>query len=288
MAPKEQASTKKTVGVCLTPALIGQFDVANSVVVIIDILRATTSMCVAIDNGVEALLPVLTVEECRTYREHGYLIAAERNGEQVEGFDFGNSPYSYMGSEIKGRKVAMSTTNGTHALNAAREHNAKEIVIGAFSNISVLVDYLIERNENILLLCAGWKNRPNLEDTIFAGAMVKRLRGNFVLDEDTALIAETLFKMANRRKRYYMNNSSHYHRIVYTLQIQKDVKYALRKDTHQVIPILVGDHLFNLDGRKTYPSSAKPVTGKGKKTHQKNDAQPNLNPKEPKAGTTES
>ena len=288
MALKEKSSTQKIVGVCLTPALIDQFDVANSIVVVIDILRATTSMCVAFDNGVETLLPVLTVEECRKYRKQGYLIAAERNGEQIEGFDFGNSPYSYMGPEIRGRKVAMSTTNGTHALNCARERNAKEIIIGSFANISILVDYLVERNENVLLLCSGWKDRPNLEDTIFAGAMVKRLRGSFELYEDTALIAETLFKMANRRKRYYMHNSSHYHRIVYTLQIQKDVKYALRRDTHQVIPILVGDHLVKMNGRKAHPAPPKPIRSKHKVQTPESKATPKSNKPAPKAETPQS
>lgn len=276
MSPKNFSNRKK-VGVCLTPALMDQFEVDQSIVVVIDILRATTSMCVAFDNGVQTLLPVLNVETCRQYRDKGYFIAAERNGEQIPGFDFGNSPYSFMGPEIQGEKVAMSTTNGTHALNVAREHNAKEIVIGSFANISVLTDYLISRNENVILLCAGWKDRPNLEDTIFAGAMVKRLRGSLELFEDTALIAETLFKMASRRKRYYMNNSSHYHRIVYTLQIQKDVKYALRRDTHPVIPILVGDHLILHED--SIPSVSVPAskkkglklpTAKGKKKGTKN------------------
>ena len=238
--------SERYVGVCLSPALIDHFDVANSIVVVIDILRATTSMCVALDSGARSVTPVLEVDACRAYRDKGYLIAAERNGEMIPGFDMGNSPFSFMEERIKDRDIAMTTTNGTMAINAAVERNAKEILIGAFANKSALLRYLHQRKENVLLLCAGYKNRPNLEDTIYAGALVRQLRPQFELEEDTTLIAETLFKMANRRKRYFLINSSHYHRVANVLKIQRDVKYCLRLDTHPVIPILKDGKLLPL------------------------------------------
>lgn len=231
---------RRTVGVCLTPALIDTFDLTESTVVVIDVLRATTSMCVAFDLGASTMIPVVSVDEAKEYQKQGYLAAAERNGEQIEGFDFGNSPYSYMTDKIKGRDIAITTTNGTRALHAALKRDAKEIVIGAFSNYSALAEYLSKSSNNVVLLCAGWKDRPNLEDTIFAGAMVKKLRGSFRPNEDTALIAETLYRNANRRKRYYFKNSSHHNRLMH-LRIQKDVKYSMRRDTHPVIPRLDDD-----------------------------------------------
>lgn len=232
----------------MTPALVSQYDVENAIVVIIDVLRATTCMCVAFHNGARSMIPVRELDEARAWKAKGYLSAAERNGEKIEGFDIGNSPFSYMKMDIEGKDIAITTTNGTHALQAAVENKAKEIVIGSFANLSMLTEYLVKRDENVVLLCAGWKEKLNLEDTIFAGAMVRKLRPYMWLKQDTALIAETLYRNANRRKRYFIRNSSHFNRLYHILQIQKDVKYALRPDTHPVIPRLVGNKLVDING----------------------------------------
>lgn len=245
--PKIDRSTP-WVGVCMTPTLIHQFEVKDSIVVVIDVLRATTTMCTAFDNGARSMIPVATLEEARAYQEKGFLAAAERNGAKIEGFDFGNSPFTYMSRKIKGKDICISTTNGTMAIKAAVDHGAAEIMIGSFANLSRLSDYLRQQKKNVVMLCAGWKGRPNLEDTIFAGAMVKRLRPDFHRLQDTALIAETLNKLANRRKRYFIRNSSHFNRLFHILQIQKDVKYSLRPDTHSVLPKLFGDRIYDLDG----------------------------------------
>src|SRR6201996_2640477 len=113
--------------VCLTPALIPLYRVEDYIVVIIDIFRATSSICYGIDNGAEAIIPVAEVEECAAYREKGvnYLLAAERNGEVVAGFDFGNSPFSYTTEKVSGKTVVLTTTNGTHALHLSR--SAKQV-----------------------------------------------------------------------------------------------------------------------------------------------------------------
>ncbi|MCB9236166.1 MAG: 2-phosphosulfolactate phosphatase [Bacteroidia bacterium] len=249
--PASSTANKKQVGVCLTPALIDHFDLHDSIVVIIDILRATTTMCVAFDKGMRSIIPVLETDDCQAYRTQGLLTSGERNGIQVEGFDFGNSPHSFMRDDLVGRDLAMTTTNGTKALTAALDRGAKEIVIGAFANFNALAKYLKDRNENVLLFCSAWKDKPNLEDTIFAGAMVHRLRGQFRLHEDTALMAEALYRSANRRKRWYIRHSSHFNRLWHILQIQKDVKFSLRRDTHPVIPIYAGDRLYKLSDLKS-------------------------------------
>lgn len=242
----DQKSDQKWAAVCLSPALIGQFPLEKAIVVVIDVLRATTSMCVAFDYGAKSIVPVVNVEDCLAYKDKGYLVAGERNGEQIEGFDFGNSPYSFMHDKIRGRDIAMTTTNGTKCIDLSRQGGAKEIIIGSFANYTTLCNYLIERNENVVLFCSGWKDRLNLEDTIFAGACIRKLWPQFRLYEDSALMAETIYRQANRRKRYFMFNSSHFNRMIH-LRIQKDVKYSLRRDTHPVIPVLQGDRLVLLD-----------------------------------------
>ena len=242
---KTMKPLKKFMHVCMTPALIDQFDVSEAIVVAIDVLRATTSMCVAFDTGVEYMIPVEHIEECRTYQSKGFLIAGERAGEQLEGFDIGNSPFSYQAPHIKGKRIAITTTNGTRAIKAAQERNAKEIVVGSFCNISALTQWLIEKNEHVCLLCAGWRDNVTLEDTIFAGALARKLRHNFTRYQDTTLIAETLYNTANTRKRYFFRHSSHYNRLIH-LNLQAEVKYAMRRDTHPVIPMMIGNELHDI------------------------------------------
>jgi 2-phosphosulfolactate phosphatase len=236
---------QKFMHVCLTPALIDQFDVSDAIVVVIDILRATTSMCVALDNGAELMIPVEDIEECRDYKKQDYLIAAERSGEQLAGFDFGNSPFSYSRENVEGRRIAITTTNGTRAIKAAQQRNAKEVVVGSFCNIGALANWLIQQNEHVCLLCAGWRDNVTLEDTIFAGALARKLRHDFRRFQDTCLVAETLYNSANTRKRYFFRNSSHYQRLIH-LKLQEEVKYAMRRDTHPVIPLMIGKELHDI------------------------------------------
>lgn len=235
--------------VCTSPALIDQFEIKGSVVVVIDILRATTSMCVGFGSGVEHIVPVEHQDECLAYREKGYLIAGERSGEKIDGFDIGNSPFEFMDPRVNGARIAMTTTNGTRALKAAQVRDAKEIIVGAFTNISTVVDWLIEQNEHVCLLCSGWRDNFTLEDTIFAGAVAQRIRNHFYPYQDSTLMARTLYKSANSRKRYFLRASSHYHRLIH-LNLQQDVKYAMHRDKFDVLPLLVGDELHNFAGKK--------------------------------------
>lgn len=236
---------KKYLHVCLTPALIDQFDVKGAIVVVIDVLRATTSMCVAFDNKASLIVPFDNIEICRSYKEKGFLTAGERKGEKIPDFDLGNSPFDFMKPEIMGAKIAMTTTNGTKAIQMAVERGAKDIVIGAFPNISILCKWLREQNENVCLLCSGWQDHPNMEDTIFAGAVARELSNDFYYYQDSALMADMLFFIANIRKRYSLVKSSHFNRLIH-LNLQKEVKYCLKRNTHPVIPVLIGDELRDI------------------------------------------
>src|ERR1700749_1221308 len=102
------------INVCLSPALIPLFEVENYIVVVMDIFRASSSICYGIENGAEAIIPVSRVEECAAFGEKGldYLLAAERDGKVVDGFDFGNSPFSYTAEKVAGKTVVLTTTNG--------------------------------------------------------------------------------------------------------------------------------------------------------------------------------
>ena len=231
--------------VCLSPALIPLFKVEEYIVVIIDIFRATSSICYGIENGAEAIIPVSEVEECAAYGElgKGYLLAAERDGKVVEGFDFGNSPFSYTEEKVAGKTVVLTTTNGTYALHHSR--NAKSVVIGSFLNLTSLCNWLKTQDENILLVCAGWKNNFNLEDTLFAGAVVEQLKTpNFKLD-DAAIAANDLFQIGKGDINGYLKKTSHSERLK-KLGIEKDIEFCLQVDLTTAIPVLEGDKLVRL------------------------------------------
>ncbi|RAJ29738.1 2-phosphosulfolactate phosphatase [Pedobacter cryoconitis] len=235
---------QRKIEVCLTPALIDLYAIENSIVVVIDILRATSSIVYGIDNGAQAIIPVAQVEECLNYADKGYLLAAERNGEVVEGYDFGNSPFSYTAEKVAGKTIVLTTTNGTKALHLARKR-ASQVVIGAFLNLEALCAWLKTQEKDVLLLCAGWKDQFNLEDTIFAGAVVNQLRSGFTHYDDASVAAEDLYLLAKDDLRAYIHKSSHSHRMV-ALNIEEDVKFCLQTNICQTIPVLEGDQLVAL------------------------------------------
>ena len=234
----------RTIEVCLTPALLHLYNIENSIVVVIDILRATSSITYGIDNGAEAIIPVAHVEDCLAYADKGFLLAAERNGEVVVGYDFGNSPFSYTQEKVAGKTIVLTTTNGTKALHMAQER-AHKVVIGSFLNLTSLCDWLKTQDKNVLLLCSGWKDNFNLEDTLFAGAVVNVLRNDFTHSDDACVVAEDMYLMAKDDLRTYLHKSSHSHRLA-ALNIEEDVKFCLKTDLCKAIPVLEGVRLVAL------------------------------------------
>ncbi|MDF3078165.1 MAG: 2-phosphosulfolactate phosphatase [Sphingobacteriaceae bacterium] len=237
--------TNKNLEVCLTPALLPLYDVENSIVVIIDIFRATSSICYGIENGAAGIIPVSHVEECAAYRPTfpDYLLAAERDGAVVAGFDFGNSPFSYTADKVDGKTIVLTTTNGTHALQLSIK--AKKIVIGAFLNLTALCNWLKEQDSHLLLVCAGWKNKFNLEDTLFAGAVVSQLQGEGYKLDDAGIAAFDLFEAGKNNLGEYLKKTSHSERLK-ELGIEKDIAFCLNVDITTAIPILDGDRLVKL------------------------------------------
>ncbi|MEP7170269.1 MAG: 2-phosphosulfolactate phosphatase [Bacteroidota bacterium] len=240
-----QAKRKPVIDVCFSPALFNIYDAANSITVVIDILRATSSICVAFEHGVKSIIPVSTIEEALVYKSKGYLIGAERQGEMLEGFDFGNSPFSYMQPVIKDREIVLTTTNGTKAFEIAKD--SFKVVAGSFLNMDVLVSWLKEQQQNVILLCAGWKNTFNLEDTLFAGAMVYKLKKDFdfSIGRDSCIAAEYLYMLGKNDMYKFLEESSHRMRLE-KLHIEKDIAYCLTPNQTQVIPCMNGIALHNI------------------------------------------
>jgi 2-phosphosulfolactate phosphatase len=228
--------------VCYSPQSYPLFHNAESIVVVIDVLRATSAITTAFYNGVSRMIPVATVEEASEYRKQGFLVAAERNGEMVEGFDLGNSPFGYMNKKVKGKTIAITTTNGTQAIEVAKD--AQQVIIGSFLNLDTVIDYLRKSKKDVLFLCAGWKNKFNLEDTLFAGAVAQELiyKHRFNSNCDSTIAAMELYNLAKHDLYDFLSQSSHRNRLA-KLDLERDVKYCLTPNQCPVLPIMEGKFL---------------------------------------------
>jgi 2-phosphosulfolactate phosphatase len=196
-----------------------------------------------ISNGAKEIIPVATVDSCLEYKGSDYLLAAERDGEIVPGFDFGNSPYAYTKEKVEGKKIVLTTTNGTHAIELSK--GAPELIIGSFLNLKAISNYLLSQHRDVLLLCAGWKNKFNLEDTLFAGAVVNQIKSEFGPLCDSAIAAEELYLLAKSDLRGFLKKSSHTSRLE-KLGIEKDVLFCLQIDIVNTIPKLLKNKIVDL------------------------------------------
>ncbi|HVZ56312.1 MAG TPA: 2-phosphosulfolactate phosphatase [Chitinophagaceae bacterium] len=223
----------------LSPALIDLYDVSSSIVVIIDVLRATSTIATALHNGARCVIPVDSVSRCiELGRQIDGITAGERDGRIAEGLQYGNSPFEYPESFIRGKTLVLTTTNGTRLLHIALDRGAREIVTGSFANLSAVCEHLAESGQPVILGCAAWKDRINLEDTLLAGAIIARIGKKFHINCDSSHLAETLYRRAEKDLFGFMkkNDASHYHRLM-NFGLEKDIRYCLTEDTAGVLPV---------------------------------------------------
>ena len=235
---KKKKSEKPALYTSLSPALLQLYDVSSSIVVIIDVLRATSTIATALNNGAKNIIPVETVAECiRLGKQIASITAGERDGHVAEGLVHGNSPFEYPRSFIEGKTLVLTTTNGTKLLHMALERGAKGIITGSFPNLSAVCDYLVARKMPVVLGCAAWKDRVNIEDMLFAGAVINRVKDHFAINCDSSKIAETLYDVAKPDLFEYMKEkeASHYLRLM-GYDLEKDIRYCLTNDVANVLP----------------------------------------------------
>ncbi|MFN5930097.1 MAG: 2-phosphosulfolactate phosphatase, partial [Sphingobacteriales bacterium] len=176
--------------------------------------------------------------------EYGGVTAGERDGKVAEGLTYGNSPFEYPEAFIRDKILVLTTTNGTKLLHMALDNGAKEIITGSFPNLSAVVNHLRKQNRNVILGCSAWKNRVNIEDTLFAGAVIEQLYDEFNIMCDSSHVALNLYKSAKPDLFGFMkaNNATHYHRLT-NFGLDKDMQYCLTADGANVLPVFVGDRL---------------------------------------------
>lgn len=231
---------KPRLEVCLSPALLHLYDTTNTVVVIIDIFRATSTMTAALHNGAKCIIPVASVAECISLGEQipGSITAGERDGKVAEGLQHGNSPLEYPAEFIKDKTLVLTTTNGTRLLHMVKD--ADEIIIGSFLNLTAVCNYLLATGKNVLLGCSSWKDRFNMEDTLFAGAVVHHIGHAFDINCDSARASRVLYQATGGKDLLeFLKDSSHYLRLS-RFGLVEDMKYCVTPDQHPVVPVLRG------------------------------------------------
>ena len=231
--------------VCLSPAIYDKHADDHNIVVIVDILRATSTICAAIHNDVKSIIPVATVEEAREMKQQGYMVASERDGYVLDFADFGNSPFNFTPEIVAGKEIAYSTTNGTRCIHLAS--HSKAVVIGSFLNISVLTNWLIQQNAPILIFCASWKDRFSLEDTVYAGALAERLMnsGKFETICDGVTASIDLWSLAKNDLFAYIQKAAQKSRLA-SKGLDDCIEYCLTDDLCPVIPIFQDEKLVDI------------------------------------------
>ena len=229
--------SERRVEVCFSPRQFDLYKDEFHTCVVIDVLRATSAICTGLANGVDRIIPVPTVDEARALQAEGCIAAAERNGQIVEGFEFGNSPRAFLDGALKGKTVALTTTNGTKAIDLAK--GMPQVAIGSINNLDAICTWLMQQPGHVLLLCSGWKDKFNLEDTICAGAIADNLIdiARYRSEEDSTIAAKHLFLGVRGNIFSFLKASSHRRRLR-NLNLGEDIKYCLTPNTVNIVPVL--------------------------------------------------
>jgi 2-phosphosulfolactate phosphatase len=231
-------TTKPTLYTSFSPALLHLYDLSNAVVVIIDVFRATSTIASALYNGATCIIPVDTVAKAvEISKQLGAIAAGERDGKLAEGLQYGNSPLEYNEGFIKDKTLVLTTTNGTKLLQMALDSSADTIITGSFPNLSAVCNFLLKENKNVVLGCAGWKDRFNLEDTLFAGAVISKIKEHFTMHCDSSLTAEMLYQQHKNNLTKFAPQLTHYHRLVDRFGLIEDINFCLTADVANVLPL---------------------------------------------------
>lgn len=230
-------SQKPVIHTLLSPRLLDLYDISNSIVVIIDVFRATSTIATALYNGAEKIIPVSSVEDCiRLGNQLQAITAGERDGKIIPGLQYGNSPAEYPRSFVEGKTLVLTTTNGTKLLHMALDNGADEVITGSFPNLSAICEHLKQKNKNVILGCSAWKDRFNLEDTLFAGAVINNIKEHFTVHCDSSLMAEDMYRLHKNDMYTFIQKTTHWHRLA-SYGLEKDLQYCVTEDIANVLPL---------------------------------------------------
>ncbi len=224
----------------ITPVGTNELFFRDKNVVVIDVLRASTSIVTALNNGAREVIPVESVENA--VKVSGSLFGdvvlrcGEREGKTIPGFNLGNSPLEYSPEAVENKSLIFTSTNGSLAMVIAKF--ARQIVVAAFVNITSVVDYLKKLNEDFIILCAGKEHHFCIEDVVCGGMIVQMLeKKNIALDlTDAAQAAQIMYKSYSRSINKMLRNSDHGQYLI-TIGFEKDLKVCAEVDSVPVLPV---------------------------------------------------
>ena len=241
-----EVKKKPSLHTVLTPQLLDLYEVNDAIVVIIDVFRATSTMATALYNGASKIIPVDSAELCiEMGKQTGGITAGERDGKIIPGLSYGNSPSEYPRSFIENKTLVITTTNGTKLLHMALKQGAKEVITGSFPNLTKVVNFLKEQNANVILGCSGWKNRFNIEDTLFAGAVIEAIKDQFTIHCDSSFMANQLYNLHKNDMPNYIKTLTHWHRLA-AYGLEEDMQYCVSIDVAPSLPIFKNGALIDL------------------------------------------
>lgn len=233
---------KHKLEICFSPAFYQHYHDPDAVVVVVDILRATSAICAAFMNGARHIIPVGSIAEARVWKEKGHLVAAERDGLVLDFADFGNSPYNFTADRVKQHDIVYSTTNGTSAIHKAS--GAHSVAIGSYLNLSAVARWLDEKDRDVIILCAGWKEKFSLEDALFAGALSDKMMqtGKFTTICDSVNAAMDLWEVARPDIYKYILKAAQKERLAKN-GLDDVIEFCHIADQTNIVPVLSGDKL---------------------------------------------
>ena len=227
------------IDIALTTDSVGPQVARGKVCVVIDNLRAGTTIVAALVAGCPAVIPAETPEEAREIaRARGCLLGGERNSVRIPGFDFGNSPLEYTPDRIAGRPIAFTTTNGTRAMRACA--TAESLAVASFLNGRAAAQFLEGSENDILIVCSGTSGEPSIEDTVCAGMLIDSL-GGAVTNEAREAVA-----LWNRHKgdlTGMMKEVSPHGRSLVDLGLERDIDFAATLNKFDILPVLERDEI---------------------------------------------
>ncbi len=234
----------RRLNVCLTSDLFHHYDEGDKLVLVVDILRATSVISTAFHYGISELIPVSSVEQAKQYmNKEGYIVAAERNAEPIEGIPLGNSPFQYMNDDVKNKRLVLTTTNGTKSIKLASKH---EVISASFVNQDAVYNFIMKSKKDVVVLCSGWKGLVNMEDSIFAGILSDKLlkTNEFQSQCDSVLASVAIKRDAGNDLFSYLEDSAHRNRLKH-LNMEADTKFCLNPTfKSSIIPILKNGKLI--------------------------------------------
>lgn len=240
-----------TIDVFFSASSISDEDVRNKIVVVIDVLRASTTIITALKNGAKEVIPVEDMSTAGRIAQNldssRYLLCGEKDGIKIDGYHLGNSPFEYEEEVIKGKTLILTTTNGTKAITRAQF--AKKIIIAGFINVEAVIEDLKKQNGDIAIVCAGWKSRVSLEDQLCAGYIIRRLMNDVLPDDakDGARIAFIISEKYENQINEIVHKSNHAMRLI-ELGYESDIAFCAQLNTTTLIPVLKEGTLINDNG----------------------------------------